>query len=258
MEADGTELELAGDDCALPTPVNYRPELVMSGPEAAEQADRIREMVAAVLRKDVDYGKIPGTGNKMTLLKPGAEWLLKWFGLGHEFDQPEYDFDENMRKHGVTYRCRITKTLLDGKIVTVATCDGYGSRDEKQWTNAPWNTILKMTQKRALVGAALQATGSSGLFTQDMEDYARADTRIDLTPLIELLTDNQKAEARRLWMRSGYPALDQIGGFQAAQAAFYLGQISVEVRDVIDAPIEIEVMDDELSDQRTPETEDRG
>lgn len=35
-----------------------------------------------------------------------------------------------------------------------------------------WNTILKMAKKRALVDAALSATRSSGLFTQDVEDLA--------------------------------------------------------------------------------------
>ena len=35
---------------------------------------------------------------------------------------------------------------------------------------APWNTLIKMSQKRSYVGAAIDATGAAGLFTQDMED----------------------------------------------------------------------------------------
>lgn len=40
--------------------------------------------------------------------------------------------------------------------------------NDDPWTL--WNTVLKMGKKRALVDAALSATRSSGLFTQDAED----------------------------------------------------------------------------------------
>ena len=40
--------------------------------------------------------------------------------------------------------------------------------NDDPWTL--WNTVLKMAKKRALVDAALSATRSSGMFTQDVED----------------------------------------------------------------------------------------
>ena len=155
--------------------VTYRPQFVMSPKEAAAQADQIREAVAAVLKEDVDYGKIPGAGEKPVLLKPGAEWLLKWFGFGSEVEEKRLDTDEDGKPYGVTYRARVTKPLADGRLVTVSTCEGYAGYDERKFDNgrykAPWNTIIKMAQKRAIVGACLLATGTSGLFTQDLEDY---------------------------------------------------------------------------------------
>ena len=42
---------------------------------AVERYNTITEFVSRVLRKDVDYGVIPGT-EKLTLLKPGAEKLV--------------------------------------------------------------------------------------------------------------------------------------------------------------------------------------
>jgi hypothetical protein len=49
-----------------------------------DMVDRYNEMkqfVADVLREGHDFGAIPGTGDKPTLLKPGAEKLARLFGL---------------------------------------------------------------------------------------------------------------------------------------------------------------------------------
>jgi hypothetical protein len=40
------------------------------------------------------------------------------------------------------------------------------------------NTVLKMAQKRALVGAVIAATRSSGIFTQDIEDFTEAEIKV--------------------------------------------------------------------------------
>lgn len=102
--------------------------------------------------------------------------------------------------------------MSDGRKVVIATCEGYAGYDEdryyisgeaarakaearersyarkdqrspnpSKWESAaeyraPWNTVIKMAQKRALVGAAIVATAASGLFTQDMEDMNPAAT----------------------------------------------------------------------------------
>lgn len=142
------------------------------------QAEGIRELMKSVLVEGVDFGKIPGTP-KPTLYQPGAQWLLKWAGYGFRNVQGPIILDRDGRPYGVTYTCSV-HLLIDSAAV-VATCDGYCGYDEpdrEEHTNrydkliprSPWNTVVKMAQKRALVGASLAATAASGLFTQDVED----------------------------------------------------------------------------------------
>jgi hypothetical protein len=209
MEIEASAVHAPGTDLAAYQPQaveEYRPRIIMAPDEAAALDKSLRDMMQAVLRKDVDFGVIPGTGTKPTLLKPGAEKLLQWFGFGHETEKVETERDADGARIGVTYRCTVTKAMQDGRIVTVATCEGYAGYDEDRfytteqdarrkaeaaerkyavkdrrapvpakWENAaeyraPWNSVIKMSQKRALVGAALQATSASTLFTQDLED----------------------------------------------------------------------------------------
>jgi hypothetical protein len=129
---------------------------------------------------------------------------------GIERDDPDYPsgIADKARRIGVTYRTEVSKTIPGGGKVLVATCEGYAGYDEdryyttaedarakaeakerfwagkdgrppkpEKWQNAaeyraPWNTLIKMSQKRSYVGAAIDATGAAGLFTQDMEDVA--------------------------------------------------------------------------------------
>jgi hypothetical protein len=184
----------------------YRPRIVMASADAKALDDQLRAMQLAILRKGVDYDTIPGMGDRPTLLKPGAEKLLQWFGFGFTCERDETERDADGQRLGVTYRCTVTKGLPGGGQVTVATCEGYAGYDEERffqtaeqarakaeanerkwaskdnrpprawkWENAtghraPWNTVIKMSQKRALVGAAIDATAAAGLFTQDLED----------------------------------------------------------------------------------------
>ena len=184
----------------------YRARIVMGAEDAKALDDQLRACMVAVLREGVDYGVIPGTGGDKALLKPGAEKLLQWFGLGFSNDRQEIERDDDGRKEGVHYRCTITKALPDGRVIPVATCDSYAGYDEgkfhksaeevqrkaeeneryfaqkdkrpprpTRWQGlpeyrAPWHNLLMMAQKRAIVGAAKYATAASGLFGDDPDD----------------------------------------------------------------------------------------
>jgi len=159
--------------------------------QARERSAWVREVTKAALQEGVDFGVIPGT-DKPSLLKPGAEMLILAAGLG--FTNERVDDDDCRTHQGVTYRC----TVRRGDIV-LATCDGYAGYDESRYYRsaeeserqerayakqdrrtpredrfaeyrAPWNTLVKMAQKRALVGAALNAVAGSGLFVTDDTD----------------------------------------------------------------------------------------
>ncbi len=205
MEESRNEVEVYRSGAAVP----FVAGIVLSAAEARGQVEAIRELQQAVMAEGRDYGMVPGI-ERPTLFKSGAELLLKVHGYGHHLDPVEVERDEHGRKFGLTYRCTVTLGPRDREVV-VATCDGYCGYDESKyyqsvttleareranatkyqrparpdkWAEeyrAPWNTLLKMAEKRALVGAALQATAASGLFTQDLEDGA--DTAVAPPPL---------------------------------------------------------------------------
>ena len=189
----------------------YQARLVMTPESARALDDQLRACTRAVLREGTDYGVIPGTNGDQVLLKPGAEKLLQWFGLAYTMHCLDIERGDDDRKQGVTYRCTIVKRLGDGHVTDVATCEGYAGYDEakffttdeeaqhkaeaieRSWAardrrvanpnkwkhktgyRAPWNTIIKMAQKRALVGATIDATAAAGLFSQEEDSGPAAE-----------------------------------------------------------------------------------
>ncbi|HEX5708212.1 MAG TPA: hypothetical protein VFX96_12995 [Pyrinomonadaceae bacterium] len=81
---------------------------------AVERYGAITEFVGRVLRRDVDYGVIPGT-EKLTLLKPGAEKLTTFFGLSTRFQLIERIEDWTGAQHDgepffyYLYRCQLSR-----------------------------------------------------------------------------------------------------------------------------------------------------
>jgi hypothetical protein len=181
-------------------------------PEQAQALDdQVRACTKAVLREGTDYGHIPGTsGDEKSLWRPGAQKLLQWFQLGCTCDRVEVERDDNGRKHGITYRATVTKRLPDGTRETLATCEGTADYDEskfwqsaeevqrkaeyneRKWAKqygrvadptkwkdrgeyrADWNALMKRAQKRAIVGAVVDATAAGGIFTDREEDDSPA------------------------------------------------------------------------------------
>lgn len=81
---------------------------------AVERYGAITEFVGRVLRRDIDYGIIPGT-DKLTLLKPGAEKLTTFFGLSTRFQLIERIEDWTGAEHDgepffyYLYRCQLSR-----------------------------------------------------------------------------------------------------------------------------------------------------
>lgn len=126
-------------------------------------------IVKSQFKQDHDFGIIPGTGTKPTMLKPGAEKLLMLLGLTSEFEimDSTRDWDRGFFQYQV--KCSLKR---DGYVIT----EGLGSANtkEKKYINQDAytldNTVLKMAKKRALVDAALLVGSLSDVFTQDIED----------------------------------------------------------------------------------------
>jgi len=85
----------------------------MSIQDAVDRHQMVVQFVGAMLKTDIDFGQIPGT-NKPTLLKPGAEKLLTFFGLTKRFTVLEKVEDWMGADHGGSffyymYRCALYK-----------------------------------------------------------------------------------------------------------------------------------------------------
>lgn len=194
----------------------------------AERRQMIQKAYDLIMKPGQDYGVIPGTSGKPTLLKPGAEQLCTLFGFVPQFEIVEKVQDFTGEDHNgepfIYYmvKCNLMKNRevvgsgfgscsswekkyryrnaerkcptcgksnirpsKDGGFYCWKKTDGCGAQfadNDKRITDQDAgqkanpeimdvvNTILKMSQKRALVGSVLVATGASAFFTQDIED----------------------------------------------------------------------------------------
>lgn len=168
-----TDLERINPAASLEQPAQRNVLNLQVTPEQARDMVRHKlEVIQAVLKegKDGDYWKIPGTGNKFTLLKPGAEKLLAFYGLTHRFEYvKDGDVDGDWE---VTVKCSVVDPRTNA---VLGESFGYCSNTEKGRSGPKWsgnrNTILKMAQKRALVSASIQATASSDVLAADLDDF---------------------------------------------------------------------------------------
>lgn len=146
--------------------------------------ENFQAIVNQTLKKDQDFGVIPGT-NKPTLLKPGAEKIIMLMGLESNYEIVEKVEDYNKGFFAYTVKSSLIK---NGQLIT----EGFGSANTKEnryqlkeWDDElkkkVWkgqyqdpftlaNTVLKMAKKRAQVDATLTVGSLSNVFTQDIED----------------------------------------------------------------------------------------
>lgn len=99
-----------------------------------EHVKLIGEIQRKVMVKDRHYGVIPGTGNKPTLLKPGAEVLAMTFRLC-----PVYEIaDKTERRDFLAYTmCCTLETIESGRRVAtgIASCNSLEKKYRYRWTD---------------------------------------------------------------------------------------------------------------------------
>lgn len=153
--------------------------------ELIEAHKEITVLITQALVSGTDYGVIPGA-KKPSLLKPGAERLLKAFGCHAEYVVLSQETDHDrvvtfQKKYGPEgrsiglYRFVVECRVISSRGVCVGTGIGSASTMEAKYIDRPRdleNTVLKMAQKRAMVAAVLNAFGLSDRFTQDVEDMS--------------------------------------------------------------------------------------
>jgi hypothetical protein len=188
----GKELTTTGADGGAVGPALKPRGMLMPLYTAAAMMDlhkAVSELVQGSFVKDIDYGVIPGTGSKPSLLKPGAEKISVAFGASvrYEVMEQEIDHDREVRwtkkyksgppKTGVSFG--IYRYVIRAVFYSVGTGEVLGegigacSTMESKYVDRPRdceNVVLKMGKKRALVDGSLSIFGLSDRFTQDVED----------------------------------------------------------------------------------------
>lgn len=208
--------------------------------------NQFQEVVNQTLKKGKDYGEIPGTGSKPTLLKAGAEKIFMLMGLSSKFDIIDKQEDWENGFFQYTFK---TTLIKDGMIIT----EGLGSantKEKKYIKNDGFsiqNTILKMAKKRSEVDAALTVGSLSDLFTQDIEDM------VDNYRAHENVDTMTQDEAHKFVMKNGKyrgKTLSEI----AEENAGYLSWIVKNIDDKPDLVKAAQMLIDEREGKTSAET----
>lgn len=177
--------------------------LPVTAKEIQAQVQTIQQVMAAVMKEGTHFGKIPGCGDKDTLLKPGAEKLMATFRLAADPHVEDLSSADQVR-----YRVVVRMLTFNGQFVGAGIGECSSGEEKYKWRKAvcdeeffevpedrrreKWfkpygkpaykvkqirtqpsdvaNTVLKMAKKRALVDGVLTATAASDIFAQDLED----------------------------------------------------------------------------------------
>jgi hypothetical protein len=142
---------------------------------ASSKLRAMMEFVKASLKEGNDYMSI--AGGKPTILKSGAEKMNILMGYFAYYEQTKEIMNPKEKFYFVQIKC----TLKDRQGNIVAECLASCNNQEKARKNLEFadslNTVLKMAEKRAYVGATLNANALSQFYTQDLEDDSPVETK---------------------------------------------------------------------------------
>ena len=199
-------------------PLASRHELTVT--EVLAQAEKIHQAMTRAMEEGIHFGKIPGTP-KPTLFKAGAEKLCLLFRM-----DPQYaSTDTTLEGDHLTVKSKCTLWHIptgqrlgsgEGSCSTRESKYAYRKREGRRVPNPDvadqWNTVLKMANKRALVAAVLNVTGTSDVFSQDLEDEEEPPGKPAPKPAPQTETEPESgreevppehvADAFRDWMRA--------------------------------------------------------
>lgn len=187
----------------------------MAVADVVQHAKTVQQVMQAVMKEGLHFGKIPGT-DKPSLLQPGADVLAMTFRIAQKITTEDLSRADAVRYRVTVSGVHQTTGVVLGEGIGEcssgeekykwrravsdqefdATPDGlrrvkYGkSYTTKQVRTEPAdvaNTVLKMAVKRAKIAMILNVTGASDMFGQDLEDLDEA--------LRESLTEGERGAA---------------------------------------------------------------
>lgn len=99
----------------------------LSVSEVLQHVELVQQINKAVMKEGEHFGRIPGCGDKPTLLQPGAQKLLLTFRLNPDYDVEIVDMSHSHREY------RITCKLTNGSGNFVGAGVGSASTMESKW-----------------------------------------------------------------------------------------------------------------------------
>jgi hypothetical protein len=122
--------------------------MAMAPLEAQRRLEELQAFVKSTMKKDEDYGTIPGT-DKPTLYQPGAQKLAELYGFSHKFITIEEVKDWERGFFFFYFRCVLT-TRADGSFVGegIGNCNSKESKYAGRWV--PASELPKGASKESL------------------------------------------------------------------------------------------------------------
>jgi hypothetical protein len=138
----------------------------LSAQQIQSQVNLIQEVMKAVMKDGEHYGKIPGCGDKPSLLKPGAEKLMFTFRLVADPEVEVFDLYHPTVQGHREYRAKVKISSMNGMYMGggIGSCSTMESKyrfrgGEKIFTDQPvpkeyWNlkNAGKMDEAKQLIG----------------------------------------------------------------------------------------------------------
>ena len=208
------------------------------------QMGSLKALVKSSLQAGIDYGVIPGTGKKPTLLQPGAEKIALMLGITLRHDVTTSQLQGGHREVTVVAHAILRKTgeeVGDG----IGLCSTMESkyRYRKDWEHKVngkpgkieirdvadvYNTVLKMAEKRADIDCVKRVASASEFFTQDLEDMPDYEVQTPSAPPTTPAVDVQPIRDRfKAWCAAtGHGPKDGMGAILAQVGAISMQEMT--------------------------------
>jgi len=147
--------------------------------QVTDRVNLVHQILEKVMKKGTHYGTVPGCGDKSVLFKPGADLLAMTFRLVPQFSVERTDLPNGHREYNVSCTMYSPEGTMLGQGVGSASTmetkyryrkDSSGNRIENEDIADVYNTVLKISKKRAHIDGTLTVTGAADIFTQDVID----------------------------------------------------------------------------------------
>jgi hypothetical protein len=170
-----------------------------------------KDLISKVLREGVDFGTIPGVGDKPALKKPGAEKLANFFGLCPTFEDVETIEDWTGADHGgepLFYYRQRCKLYRGDRMIAAAdgSCNSRETKYRYRWVSeADIPTGYELTELKTRGGRisefafAVEKAETSGKYGKPAEYWKRFQDAIANGTATAIKKKIKSGEARDAW-----------------------------------------------------------